>query len=83
MYYQNIWFLLFSEALSRKTQTRKSTYKQRERLGKVFIRPDMKQGETDLRMSVEEAIRNVKCLGLQRGWSELIKIIWLIANKDW
>ena len=35
----------------------------------------MKQRETDLRMSVQNAIRNVKCLGLERGWSKLIKIL--------
>lgn len=42
----------------------------------------MRQREINLKMLVGEAVRNVKCLKLQMGWSKLINGVQFTWNDD-
>ena len=57
----------FGESGKKETKIQKDTQSQRERLGKLFIRKDMNQRDTDLQILVYKIITNMKSSILQQN----------------
>ena len=74
--------LNFGRSGSREKQARRNAKNQRERLGKLLFRSNLRQREINLKMLVGEAVKNVKCLKLQMGWSKLINGVQFTWNDD-